>query len=425
MMPNYDTSSTPPHGRKRVVKRLAWYMMAVAIILTMGLYFTGVNHWYYILPAFPLYGTVLYINSKHHYLIARDILLIGSFLLFTFWGFTHRGAGAEYGLIAIICSIPMVYKHQRALVIALGISVVTLMTYLVLDRLLPFTPNPTINYPILSTTVLIMAGLNVFVQILLYRNTLIKYVTALKSKNQELDHTLEEKRQIQAEVENSNKQLLTLTNQLNWIVEQKTRELQTYIDAINISIYSSIIDLDGKLVKANEPLLNAAGYTLEELVGKSYKLFGSEKISDIQFEIFENSIRKGKIWRGEVRYQTKSGGYFWSDQVVIPMLDSDKKITYFLTIGLPVTERKLNEEMRNRTLILLQKLAFDTSHNVRGPIARILGLVSLVQNDMISVEETKYVMSQLAENTHELSLVTSQFVEFLNTHQELLNEGSE
>ncbi|MCU0418293.1 MAG: PAS domain-containing protein [Cyclobacteriaceae bacterium] len=413
------------NGSTRVIQRLGWYMMAVSVVLVAGLYFLKVDHWYYILPAFPVFGLVLWINSSRHYLLARNILIIGSFLLFVFWAFTHRRTGAEYGLIAVFCSIPMVCKETRLLIIGLVVVMVTLVVYFLVDRLTPFVPNPTINYPLLSTAVLVMAGGNVFVQILLYRNTLVRYMSAIKEKNRELDQVLEEKRHTQVELETSNEQLRALTTQLNWIVKQKTRELQTYIDAINVNIYSSIVDLDGKIMKANAPLLEATGYDSDELMGQSYRLFHSQELSERQYARFESSIRQGTVWRGEVKYRTKSNGFFWGDQVVIPMRNAANEISYFLTLGLPITERKVNEEMRNKTLSLLQKLAFETSHNVRGPIARLLGLVSLIQNKMVDAQEIQYVMKQLANTTHELNLVTSGFVEFLNTHRDLLNQQGE
>lgn len=420
-----NTASSEISNSVSVVKKLAWYMMAVVLALTIGLYATGVDHWYYTLPGIPVFGLALWINDGKRYPQARLVILVGSFLLFTFWAFTHRRTGAEYGLMAVLCSIPMVFRQSnylRSLLAAVG---ATLLLYLLYDRLTPFVPNPTINYPVLSATVLVMAGGNVFVQIILYRNTLLKYLSALRSKNEELDTALKNNQRMQGELESKNEEMKTLTDQLNWIVKQKTRELQTYIDAINVNIYSSIVDTDGNFVKINEPLLAATGYAESELIGQNFRLFDPGSWSERSNAAISKSLMAGNVWRGEVRYRTKNGDHFWGDQVVIPVKNNGGAVSYFLTLGLPITERKMNEEMRNKTLLLLQKLAFDTSHNVRGPIARLLGLGQLVQNNMVEGAEQRYVMEQIVSTTHELNLVTSEFVEFLNTHRDQISQQNE
>lgn len=406
------------HSHARVVRRLALYMLAFVSILTVGLVVGGVDHWYYVLPGFPVYGLALLVNNEKRYILARNIIFFGSFVLFTFWGFTHRRTGAEYGLIAVLCSIPMVYRNTKALVSLLLLVGFTLLSYVLLDKLSPFTPDPTINYPILSTFIMLVASGNILVQIFLNRQNLFKYLTLVKSKNEELAATLYEKKETEVQLQKTNKELQELTEQLNWIVRQKTMELQTYVDAINVNIYSSIIDVKGNFIKINEPLLKATGYSDAELIGANYRLLDAG-YSEIAYARVERIVQAGQSWRGEVKYRTKTGSYYWCDQVVIPIRTSGNAVSYYLTLGLPTTERKLNDEMRDKALNLLQKIAFQTSHNVRGPMARIQGLVSLIRHDMVAGDELKYVSKSLAESTEELNLATSDLVNFVNS-----NEGS-
>jgi hypothetical protein len=121
-----------------VIKWLSLYMLAFAALLAISLYFSGVDNWYYALPAIPVYLTALSLSNEKQYKLARNIVLIGSFLLFTFWAFTHRRIGGEYALVAVVCSIPMVYNNTRKMVLALVIVLTTLVAYLLIDRLTPF-----------------------------------------------------------------------------------------------------------------------------------------------------------------------------------------------------------------------------------------------------------------------------------------------
>jgi PAS domain S-box-containing protein len=401
-----------------VIKWLSLYMLAFAALLAISLYFSGVDNWYYALPAIPVYLTALSLSNEKQYKLARNIVLIGSFLLFTFWAFTHRRIGGEYALVAVVCSIPMVYNNTRKMVLALVIVLTTLAAYLLIDRLTPFKPNPTINYRILSTSVLIVAGGNVLVQIILYRNTLIRYMKALKEKNKELDLTLSDKNNAEAALLKKNEELSGLTNQLNLMVERKTMELKTYVDAIDINIYSALIDLRGRFAKINQPFLDALGYSAHELIGKNFK--------EVECSLNNNtdlhkSLSKGSTWRNEIFYRTKFGTQLWCDLVIFPVKNKFHRIEYFLTLGLPITERKQNEEMRNQMLRVLKRITFQTSHEIRGPIARIQGLTSLVQEGMIHPEEVKLISEMLASCAGELNLATTELVSYINNHENSFN----
>ena len=53
-----------------------------------------------------------------------------------------------------------------------------------------------------------------------------------------------------------------------------------------------------------------------------------------------SEIKKGKIWRSEIRNKAKDGSYFWVDLTVHPIYNNKKKITHYLTIGYDISPRK-------------------------------------------------------------------------------------
>ena len=66
---------------------------------------------------------------------------------------------------------------------------------------------------------------------------------------------------------------------------------------------------------------------------------------------------------------------------------------------------------------VLENIAFRTSHKIRGPLARIQGLVSLVQKDLVKVEEMKSIATNLEACSFELNMATTDLVQFVNEHQ--------
>jgi len=221
-------------------------------------------------------------------------------------------------------------------------------------------------------------------------------------------------------IERINDELRAQTKQLDWIVQQKSLELQTYLDAINISIYSAVTDLNGMIVRVNEPLLRASGYSEQDLLGTNFSIFDSGYHSSEFFQSLYENILAGKIWRGEMRNKSKGGSLFWVDMVVLPLKDSHQAIQYFLVLALPITERKQAEEKRNQTLRILEDIAFQTSHKVRGPMARIKGLSELIETKKLNADEIEAVAKKIIQCSTEMDFATSALAEFVNEHYDQL-----
>jgi light-regulated signal transduction histidine kinase (bacteriophytochrome) len=82
----------------------------------------------------------------------------------------------------------------------------------------------------------------------------------------------------------------------------------------------------------------------------------------------------------------------------------------------------LEEEIAKRTLELtvqnqqLEQFAFIASHNLRGPVARMLGLRNLVWSGAISDDEKNFVLDKFLENTDEIDKVAHDLTHILNIH---------
>jgi PAS domain S-box-containing protein len=404
-------------NRVTSVNALALIMFFIASAFTMGLFFTGMANWYYVLPALPIYTASLLANKRYRFILAQYILFFGSMCLVIFWCFTNRRVGAEYCLIALACSAPMTFKQKSMVYKSFFLSALAFFGYKIFDGVLPFTPDATVNYMALSALIIFASGAVVFFQLILFRELTHHYAGVLKNSNTEISKALEDRKIIQEELKNKNEELQSLSEQLNWIVKQKTSELQTYLDAINVNIYSSINDVSGNFVKVNDPLTSATGYAPEELIGKNLRLLDSGYHPDAFYNEMEQAMLAGKTWRGEVKNRGREGSFYWTDQVIIPIKSREGTINYFLMLGLPITERKANEESREKTIRLLEAIAFRTSHKIRGPLARIQGLINLVQRDLIEPKEYKIISTKLEDCSTELNLATTDLVEFVNDHQ--------
>lgn len=113
---------------------------------------------------------------------------------------------------------------------------------------------------------------------------------------------------------------------------------------------------------------------------------------------------------GIFELENSTGNKFWVSVCLKGIFDAGGSLYEILTIGRNVTDLK-NAELRKGGYIEdLERIAFMTSHKVRGPIATTLGLIELLKMNAIHTEQWGHVMDNfkkcivdLDEYTRELS----------------------
>lgn len=355
------------------------------------------------------------IFPKLNYIAANRIYFFGSLIIITFFSFTFRRSGIEFGLLLLVLTRPIMETDNAQVYINSILVSLIFIVYETFDALSSDPPTPDINYETVRGI-----GFTVFFII-----TYIMIVHNNEDRSREvnsLNQALAFEKKEQEKLKISNKDLQQLIYQLDRIVEQKTHEYKIYHDAINLNIYSSMHDLNGNFVKVNKPFSQALGFWPTELIGKNIRFIDGGFQTEEFYKIIEDKIATGQTWRGEIKTKTKMGSVLWIDQIIIPIKLKENKVIYYLTLALPITERKLHEEVREKTLSVLENIAFHTSHKVRGPLARIQGLLWLIENEHIKNEEWSMVTSRLNECSYELNHSTRDLVKFVTDHQHSIQQ---
>jgi diguanylate cyclase (GGDEF)-like protein/PAS domain S-box-containing protein len=124
------------------------------------------------------------------------------------------------------------------------------------------------------------------------------------------------------------------------------KEKQTLLFVTVLSSSSDngyILDLDGKFLYANKPMLQTFNISPDELVGKSHFDLGFSTASEIRNNL-RHVIQSAENRSGEVIYTLPSGEERYYEYVFSPILDDENKVEAVAATERDATDRKLAGE---------------------------------------------------------------------------------
>lgn len=148
-----------------------------------------------------------------------------------------------------------------------------------------------------------------------------------------------------------------------------------------------ITDADGTIEWVNEAFAQLSGYTLEEVAGvRPGKILADSNLDPSEVSYIRQQLAEGKPVRRELQGNKRSGERFWSDVSITPVKNEFGEVTNHVYIHADITDRKLDQEQLLKTaerLYLqnqdLQQFNYIVSHNLRAPVANLVGLATMLQ----------------------------------------------
>ncbi|RNI22999.1 PAS domain S-box protein [Rufibacter latericius] len=211
-------------------------------------------------------------------------------------------------------------------------------------------------------------------------------------------------------------------------VEAELKKLSLVASKTVNSVY--ITDEEARVEWVNDGFTRLTGYTLEEVIGrKPGDLLAGPDTNQEKVSVIRQKLNYDKPFVQEVQNRSKGGEVYWSKLDVTPIIDEltggKKK---FIVIETDITEQKkaeeerakLTEELlrRNRHL---EQFTYIVSHNLRSPVANILGLTSLLDtSENHSFQEG--ITARLRQTAQNLDYIIRDLNEMLSLQAEVLEE---
>ena len=87
-------------------------------------------------------------------------------------------------------------------------------------------------------------------------------------------------------------------------------------------------DTKGIITYTNDEFCRSAGYTREELIGKSHNIVRHPDMPPAAFKWLWDTLKAERPWRGMVKNRCKNGDHYWVLATVAPLLDDGKVVGY-------------------------------------------------------------------------------------------------
>jgi len=172
----------------------------------------------------------------------------------------------------------------------------------------------------------------------------------------------------------------------------------------------TLITPEGKLLYGTPSITNVLGYTSEEMIGKYENDFIHPDDIDTLFSAINDIMERPLESKAFVlRIKHKNGKYHWCEKTITNLLD-DPSVNALVCNFWDMTEKMDQIQEIEEQNLKLREIAWIQSHEVRAPIARILGIVNLLKKEVNVNYSTKLLINYLVQSSNELDEITKAII---------------
>ncbi len=375
-----------------------------------------------ILVAFILLSIFLYSRKSAD---PNSFLVVKICLILSLFGYAFvTGGSQETGFL-------WVYTFPVAIFAIASSQVGLLITFffysfLIIFYILHVFEIFTLPYELYQTRTFILSLFVVTLIIFIYKILQEKILTlvleqrnTLRRTNQKYSSELEKKKLIEEDFKRTigsfkkQNQLLESTkvamiNLLEDINDEKTKSkeqaesLRQFKEAVeNTNDHIVFTDTEGAVIYANEAVEITTGYTKDEIIGKTPRLWGGQMPKEFYKEFWDVIKNQKKVFKGEVINRKKNGELYTAQVQVIPILGNAGEIKFFVGIERDITEDKEVEKLKSEFVSI-------ASHQLRTPATGVKWFTELLLDNKageLTDKQREYLKEVYHSNERMLKLI--------------------
>ncbi|HVS34603.1 MAG TPA: PAS domain S-box protein, partial [Gemmataceae bacterium] len=195
-------------------------------------------------------------------------------------------------------------------------------------------------------------------------------------------------------------------------LEQMNRLLIQALESARDGI--TITDLQGTMLNVNLALERMTGYSRQELLGQTPRLFKSGAHPPEFYAALWRTVLSRDSWQGELTNRRKDGSLFQVSLTVSPIVDLQGRMTHFVGIYRDVTEyKKLERQLwQAQKMQSVGTLAGGVAHEFNNLLAGINGYASLALRESDAGPTVREFLRSVVDLSERAAALTRQLLAY-------------
>ncbi|MBO9644970.1 MAG: PAS domain S-box protein [Pseudacidovorax sp.] len=195
----------------------------------------------------------------------------------------------------------------------------------------------------------------------------------------------------------------------NTALRARNAEYEGIVNAIGRAQGMVELDLDGRILRANDLFLRLVGYTMEELRGQPHAvLCRPEEVQSADYAERWRRLRAGEQQSGEYARITRDGREVWLHSFYNPILDAEGRPFKILKLAADLSERRLMEqalrdakERAESAAAARSSFLANMSHEIRTPMNAIIGFSEVLLDSPLDASQRRH-LSTIHQASHSM-----------------------
>ncbi len=218
-----------------------------------------------------------------------------------------------------------------------------------------------------------------------------------------------------AEISQKNDEMDAITMGINMLAEelQTTTVSKDYLGRI----YKGVVDMlivigpDNVVHQVNDTVCKLLNYKEDELVGKPINKLFNRKEEHFFNKINAELDKRGHVYNVERIFKTKKGKLIPVSISCSLLYDSEGNIDGKLFIAKDISKMKKTTEQLKRKNDELNTFIYRVSHDIKGPLSSIIGLLNLAKDEGEDLNSMKDYFRLIETSASRLDKVIGDFLE--------------
>ncbi len=205
--------------------------------------------------------------------------------------------------------------------------------------------------------------------------------------------------------------------------EAKDRLSSTVINSAAEAVL--ITDADEKIISVNPAFIEVTGYSEEEVIGQTPRMFQSGKHDKAFYQEMWNILSATGQWQGEIWDRKKNGTVYPKWLSIIAIKDETGKTTNYTSLFNDISERKEMEKQLRQTqkLETIGQLAGGVAHEFNNLLTPIIGYVEILLEQTLNQPKVQDPLFMVRKAAQRAARLTKELLSF--SHQTPINLKSQ